>query len=56
MGALRLKALEAAGILDTPSETAFDDIVTIAAAVCESPAAAVSFVTDTRQWFKAATG
>jgi PAS domain S-box-containing protein len=52
----RLRALEGYGILDTPAEEAFDDIVAIAAEVCDAPVALVSFVTSDRQWFKARVG
>lgn len=52
----RLAALAATGILDTPTEPAFDDIVRIASLVCRAPIAVVNFVADTRQWFKAEVG
>lgn len=44
------------GILDTPPEPVFDDIVNVAAAVCTSPMAFLSFVDGDRQWFKAKVG
>lgn len=44
------------GILDTPNESVFDDIVNVAAAVCEVPMAFLSFVDHDRQWFKARLG
>ena len=43
-------------ILDTPRERQFDDIVKLAAAVCETPIAVVNLVGDDRQWFKAEVG
>ncbi len=52
----RLRALRAYGILDTPREAAFDDIVRLAAAICDTPISLVSFVEDDRQWFKAEEG
>ena len=52
----RLAALGAYHILDTAPEAVFDDIVTIAAHVCQAPIALVSLVAETRQWFKAETG
>ena len=52
----RLAALQAYGILDTPREAAFDDIVRIAAQICQTPAAVVSLVDSSRQWFKAELG
>ena len=44
------------GILDTPPEPAFDDIVQLAAQVCEAPVSLISFVAGDRQWFKARVG
>ncbi|CAN5275733.1 hypothetical protein BH09PSE6_BH09PSE6_15310 [soil metagenome] len=53
---LRLAALDRYRILDTARETQFDDIVTIAAQLCDVPMALISLVDDRRQWFKAAVG
>jgi PAS domain S-box-containing protein len=44
------------GILDTPPEPVFDDIVKVAAAVCNAPMAFLSFLDHDRQWFKARLG
>jgi signal transduction histidine kinase len=52
----RLASLYRYNILDTPPEAGFDDIVRIAASVCETPVSLVSFVSFDRQWFKARTG
>lgn len=52
----RLLALEELGILDTPNEQFFDDLVFLAAYVCETPIAMLSFVDGSRQWFKARVG
>ena len=52
----RLAALDAYAILDTPAETGFDDIVTLAADICDTPTALVSLIDRDRQWFKARTG
>jgi two-component sensor histidine kinase len=52
----RLEALRRYGILDTPPEPEFDDIVRIAAHVCEAPIAVVNLIEDQRQWFKAEIG
>jgi diguanylate cyclase (GGDEF)-like protein len=52
----RIKALEAYDIIDTSAETAFDDLAVLAARICHVSLAAVSFVLDTRQWFKALVG
>ncbi len=56
MTAERLAALDRYGILDTAPEPSYDDIVLLAARICETPVALVSLVTDDRQWFKARIG
>ncbi|MEL6060654.1 MULTISPECIES: PAS domain S-box protein [unclassified Methylobacterium] len=52
----RLEALDASGLLDTPAEEGFDDIVALACAFCDAPVALVSLVAEDRQWFKARVG
>lgn len=52
----RQAALDAYDILDSAAETPFDDIVEIAARVCEAPVALVSLIDRDRQWFKARLG
>lgn len=52
----RLKALNDFKILDTESESAFDDITRLAASICETPIAIVSLVDVNRQWFKSKVG
>lgn len=52
----RLSALVRQGILDTPRDPAFDEIVSLAARLCDVPVALVSFVAEDRQWFKARVG
>jgi signal transduction histidine kinase len=52
----RLAALRRYGILDTPAESAYDDVIAIASAVCGTPIALVSLVDEARQWFKARVG
>ena len=52
----RLDALAALKLLDTPPEEEFDDIVQLAALVCDVPVALVSLVAGDRQWFKARVG
>ncbi|WP_153005237.1 GAF domain-containing protein [Aureimonas ureilytica] len=52
----RLAALAAYGILDTPPEEGFDDIVLLARSLCSAPVALVSLVDRDRQWFKARSG
>ena len=52
----RVKRLQYYGILDTPSEKEFDDIVSLAQLICDAPIAFISFVTDERVWLKSAIG
>ncbi len=52
----RLAALRDLAILDTLPETDYDDLATIAAAICHSPVAAVNFVDDKRHFTKAIVG
>lgn len=52
----RLEALRRYGILDSPPEPAFDDLTLLAAHICQTPIALVSFVDADRQWFKSRVG
>ncbi len=52
----RLDALCRYNILDTKPEQAFDDLVELAAKICQTPIALVSLVDPLRQWFKAKVG
>ena len=52
----RLEALRRTGLLDSPPEPEFDELVEIAAAICNVPISLVSLVDEKRQWFKAAVG
>jgi diguanylate cyclase (GGDEF)-like protein len=52
----RQAALDEYGILDTLDEQAYDDITQLAAAICATPTALISFVDRDRQWFKAKVG
>ena len=54
--ARRLVCLQGYEVLDSPAETAFDDLAFLASVVCNVPMAMVSFVDADRQWAKAATG
>ncbi|KAG6597835.1 GAF domain [Phytophthora cinnamomi] len=52
----RLRALYALGVLDSESENPFDMICDLAKARLSCPMAAVSFLDEHRQWFKASVG
>ena len=52
----RLAALRQYQILDTASEKVFDDFTFLAAQVCRTPIALISFVDGDRQWFKSKVG
>ena len=52
----RLAALDRYGILDTPTEADFDDIVRLVADTFDAPIAVVNLIADGRQWFKAEIG
>lgn len=52
----RLAALDRYQILDTANERDFDDVVDLAAKLCDAPVALISFVDRERQWFKAKLG
>lgn len=52
----RLAALYELNVLDTAPEQDFDDIVALAATVCDVPMALVSLIDIDRQWFKAKIG
>jgi PAS domain S-box-containing protein len=43
-------------LLDTPHEPAFDDLVQLAAYVCQTPIATITFVDGPRHWCQACTG
>ena len=52
----RLKVLLEYAVLDTAPEVEFDDLTELAAEICETPIALVTFVDATRQWFKSKVG
>lgn len=52
----RLEALHEYQILDTLPEQVFDDLVFLAAQICQTPIALINFIDAKRQWFKARVG
>lgn len=52
----RLEALRSLEILDTDDDPGFDDIVRLAALLCEVPISLISLIDEDRQWFKARVG
>jgi len=52
----RLRALHSYGILDTPPDQHFNDLVEVASYICGTPIAVVTLVDEDRQWFKARVG
>ena len=54
--AARQATLDAYRILDTPREEAYDDLVAIAASICDVPMAVITLIDRDRQWFKSAQG
>ncbi len=54
--ASRLRDLHQYHVLDTPPETAFNDLTALAAQICGTPIALVSLIDAHRQWFKAKVG
>ncbi len=52
----RIAALREYRIMDTGKEQTFDDVILVAACICQVPMATISLVDESRQWFKAALG
>jgi PAS domain S-box-containing protein len=48
-----LLALRDSGALETPVETAFDELASLAAAICGTPISLVTFINGNHPWFKA---
>lgn len=54
--AQRLALLRAYDLLDTPPDTALDELAELAACICEAPIALITLVDETRQWFVSRIG
>jgi diguanylate cyclase (GGDEF)-like protein/PAS domain S-box-containing protein len=54
--AQRLETLRGYDVLDTPPESAFDDLTLLAAQICQVPIALVTLIDESRQWFKSKIG
>ncbi|MAE62887.1 MAG: hybrid sensor histidine kinase/response regulator [Phycisphaeraceae bacterium] len=52
----RLQTLRDYDVLDTEAERAFDDLVSLASQICDTPIAIISLIDEHRQWFKAKVG
>jgi len=52
----RLAVLDSFGILDTPPERSFDDVVRLVSQLLDAPIAAVNLIARGRQWFKSEIG
>jgi len=52
----RLQDLHDSGLLDSPQEAEFDEIVKFASILCNMPISLISLVDSNRQWFKAKVG
>jgi len=52
----RLHDLNASGLLDSPQEEEFDEIVNFASSLCSMPISIISLTDSNRQWFKAKVG
>ncbi len=49
-------ALDQTGLLDTPEEAAFDELIQLAAEICGTAMSAFTLIASDRQWLKAAIG
>ena len=52
----RLQSLKQYELLDTADEIGYNDLVVLAASICQTPMAYISLIDEDRQWFKARIG
>lgn len=52
----RLHALREYELLDSESEKEFDEIVSLASFICQTPISTITLIDENRQWFKAQVG
>ena len=52
----RLSALQQYHVLDTAPEAAFDELAQLAAQICQTPMASITFIDANRQWHKSNVG
>ena len=52
----RLAALKSYNVLDTAEETDFDELTSLASAICQTPVALITLIDNERQWFKSHKG
>ena len=52
----RLQALHGSGILNSVPERSYDQLTELAATICGTPIAILSFIDSDRQWFKSKLG
>jgi signal transduction histidine kinase len=52
----RLNELYRYALLDTETEKDFDDIVTLASQICNTPISTITLIDASRQWFKSSVG
>jgi PAS domain S-box-containing protein len=54
--ARRLETLRQYGVLDTPPESAFDEVTLLAGRICAAPIALIALADEKREWFKSRIG
>lgn len=53
---VRLNTLKSYQILDSSPEEEFDNLTNLASEICQTPISLITFLDETRQWFKSTTG